>query len=725
LNTRKRGKNQPKDKEKEKDAENSKSPNPPKRTQTGTISTSEGRENPTTLRESSDDDSDTTTKSTLAPGERPQRTPTVLPKNLKRDHPGASVAAEAPKEQVKNKEDYRPASCYEHLTEGQFRILKLAPGPPQDDADDIISCSFAIATMDPNQSMKYEAISYLWGVPNQKSEKIHLVDAQGKEHPIYIRSNLYQALKNLRHPKKERLFWVDALCVNHSSGNLPEKKMQAAMKRYVFRNATNLCFWLGEDESAKKALKFIPKIMDLTAIERLVSDKNSYDDWAAFVALLRNPVFSRLMIVQEVAVAQNITLHCGQPAIYYGDLVDAVAMFKCYRNKIAVLFRKNGRNPKELSDRQVTMAERFIEVSVNALRVITTSNGEQKTIRLLSLEALVSYLHELNATDGLDRIYSVLAIANDGPKLHDTTQIPVAGQEAGLIPLFDYDAEVAAVYRAFVIQSIQKSRSLDIICRYWARPVKNETLPTWVRPTQLHQKAIETAVSERTEADSLVGLPDHNNYHASRGTLAQIDAPISASTLTLTVTGFRLDIIATLAPRASEGIILYEWLSLGGCKKNSRHQITVPDAFWRTLVADRGPMGTMPPSWYSRAFDYCLLHSNMGDINTNRLLQDCEADSSLVVGFLQRVQSIIWNRKFLVSETYKWIGLAPTAAEEKDVLVILHGCSVPVVLRPVKEEGQVVGWLLVGECYVHGMMDGEAMGFREVHKIVEEQFEIR
>ena len=217
-------------------------------------------------------------------------------------------------------------------------------------------------------------------------------------------------------------------------------------------------------------------------------------------------------------------------------------------------------------------------------------------------------------------------------------------------------------------------------------------------------------MSERTEADSLVGLPDHNNYHASRGTLAPIDRLPSASTLTLTVTGFQLDTIAKLGPRASEGLILYEWLQLGGCTKNSRHQITVPDALWRTLVADRGPMGTMPPSWYARAFDYCLLHSSNGDINTNTLLQDCGADSSLVVDFLQRVQSIIWNRKFLVSETYKWIGLAPTAAEEKDVLVILHGCSVPVVLRPVKEEGQVVGWLLVGECYVHGMMDGEAMG---------------
>jgi hypothetical protein len=705
----------------------SKSPKPQKRTLPTVIWTSEGRDTPPTIRESSDDDSDTYVQSTLYLGERPQRTPTVLPKSLKREHPGAFVAAEAPKEQVKNKEDFRPASCYEHLKEGQFRILKLAPGPPQEDTDDIISCSFAIATMDPDQPMKYEAISYLWGVPNQKPEKIHLVDSQGKEHPIYIRSHLYQALKNLRHPKKERLFWVDALCINHSSGNQAEKNSQAGMKRYIFHTAQNLCFWLGEDDSSKKALKFIPRIMDLTAIERLASDEKTYDDWAAFVALLRNPVFSRLWLLQEVAVAQNITLHCGQPAIYYGDLVDAVAMFKCYRHKIAGLFRKNGKNPKELSDRQVTMAERFIEVSVNALRIIRTADGELKTHRRLSLEALVSYLTDLSASNPLDRIYSMLAIAKDGPKLDERTLMSIPNDGHGAIHI-DYSANVVDVYQDFVIRAIESSDSLDIICRLWANPM-NEDLPTWMQPLQRNPlPQLDSLLSERTEPDSLVGLPDYNNYHASRGTKATARLKSQSSfandrSKILSVRGIRVDTIAKLGPRASEGIILYEWLQLGGCTRNSRHQITVPEAFWRTLVADRGPMGTMPPSWYARAFDYCLLHSNYGDINTNRLLHNCEADSSLVVDFLQRVQSIIWNRKFLVSEKNRWIGLVPMATLETDFICILYGCSVPVILRQVKTDEGITYFQLVGECYVHGIMDGEIIDAAD--KYAEEEFDLR
>ena len=39
-------------------------------------------------------------------------------------------------------------------------------------------------------------------------------------------------------------------------------------------------------------------------------------------------------------------------------------------------------------------------------------------------------------------------------------------------------------------------------------------------------------------------------------------------------------------------------------------------------------------------------------------------------------------------------------------MCILYGCSVPVLLRQQSDE---MGYAVVGECYVHGMMDGEAI----------------
>jgi len=56
-------------------------------------------------------------------------------------------------------------------------------------------------------------------------------------------------------------------------------------------------------------------------------------------------------------------------------------------------------------------------------------------------------------------------------------------------------------------------------------------------------------------------------------------------------------------------------------------------------------------------------------------------------------------------------GLVPGLARERDVICIVYGCSVPVVLREVKGKGGEQVWEFVGECFVHGMMDGEAMPY--------------
>jgi hypothetical protein len=329
----------------------------------------------------------------------------------------------------------------------------------------------------------------------------------------------------------------------------------------------------------------------------------------------------------------------------------------------------------------------------------------------------------------LNRIFAVLALAKDGPKLVNETlmEYPHDAQDEGALRI-DYDKSILEVYQDFVIHAVEKSESLDIICRHWASSVseKEARLPTWVRSFQSFRQSPFENSPERTAADSLVGLPDHTYYHASRGKRAKFriesqsfdndNFSDSARSLDhekyienaklLVVRGRRLDTISKLGPRASEGIILYEWLELGGCTTID----DVPENFWRTLVADRGPNGSNAPSWYRRAFLYCLQHlTPTRDINTNRLIDETEAESSLVVDFLQRVQSVIWNRKFLVSKAYGWMGLAPTAAQVGDVICILYGCSVPVVLRTSARTDWGRQFEFIGECYVHGMMDGEAV----------------
>ncbi|MCJ1286512.1 hypothetical protein MMC26_005858 [Xylographa opegraphella] len=290
--------------------------------------------------------------------------------------------------------------------------------------------------------------------------------------------------------------------------------------------------------------------------------------------------------------------------------------------------------------------------------------------------------------------------------------------------------------------------------------------PSWV--PRLAESAFggpEEALNGRKNGDSLVGHPARRFYSASRGTdadnirfeeypiersveirkeqqkprmnpttegdnykepsqnetipvaLAHDKRTDSADTIKATpetfgismfVHGFQIGTIASLSARLAEGMILNESLRMGGWEEpDDDSSVKVPDQLWRTLVADRGPDGNSPPSWYHRACLHCFANrNNTGDINTAVLI--ARGVPTMMVEFLKRVQSVVWNRKLLQSENGRWFGLAPTRAEVDDIICILYGCSVPVILREHRTHTATY-FEFIGESYIHGAMDGQAM----------------
>jgi len=283
-------------------------------------------------------------------------------------------------------------------------------------------------------------------------------------------------------------------------------------------------------------------------------------------------------------------------------------------------------------------------------------------------------------------------------------------------------------------------------------------MPTWI-PSIVNSAfgGPKTRLQGRQVGDSLVGSPgrqNRRNYNAAKGlppcvvfgtytasTDKEEDPEITNSTCTnrpprnsepipqeasgpaglsprkfngnLFVKGFRVDVIKRRSGRAVHGMIHQEALEMGGWPNvNTKNQ--VPEKLWRTLVADRGPDGVNAPSWYHRACLECLAHVDAnGDLNTNNL-KGLKGASTTVVTFLERVQSIIWTRRFFESEgkpernRKPYFGLASPKARVGDVICIFFGCSVPVLLREFGS-GDDQYFEFIGECYVHGMMDGEAV----------------
>lgn len=63
-----------------------------------------------------------------------------------------------------------------------------------------------------------------------------------------------------------------------------------------------------------------------------------------------------------------------------------------------------------------------------------------------------------------------------------------------------------------------------------------------------------------------------------------------------------------------------------------------------------------------------------------------------------------------------YIGVCSAGVEEGDVVCVLHGVTVPIVIRPSSKQGEFV---LVGDCFVEGLMNGEAIELVETGELEE------
>ncbi|XTI95877.1 hypothetical protein V2W45_1350248 [Cenococcum geophilum] len=87
-------------------------------------------------------------------------------------------------------------------------------------------------------------------------------------------------------------------------------------------------------------------------------------------------------------------------------------------------------------------------------------------------------------------------------------------------------------------------------------------------------------------------------------------------------------------------------------------------------------------------------------------------------GDFQKATEIVSRaRKFFITEK-GYFGVGP-ACMENDLVYILYGRRVPFLLRPKNNF-----YHLVGECYVHGIMDGEAITMLEARRLSEASFEV-
>lgn len=651
-----------------------------------------------------------------------------------------------------------------------IRILIIRQGR----AGDPIECYLTRRSLTPSdpphpRDIPYEALSYHWGSgdPNEKI-RIYVQDALPANFPV--RENLHSALKQLRYADRPRMLWIDAICINQDDNE--EKNSQVSHMSRIYAGADNVCVWLGDEkEESNIAMQFISRVVNLDDFDRLIVDDKNKAEWFAMSNLMKREWFSRRWVVQEIALAKRATVYCGEKDVDWADFADAISLFEAVEVENNAINKKF--NNAEWSNHMSTFLGEIKFLGATRL-VDATSNLFRKGTRgevlehLLTLEALVSNLSAFKASRAHDVVYAVLALAKgvigitaaakasehpqhetedteEGRRALKKLSLIKSGLEAFKMPvlnkefIIDYETPFFDVCKEFLMFAIKTEQSLDIICRPWVPEdsIKEKEKPSWLLTTRQAAYGLRPDGNfDRAHADSLVGPAGlgKRNYSASgpfkvarKWDLFGTDA----KTGFMYVEGFVIDTVGEKKPYAADGIILHEWLEAGDWSDMSA---LPPPPFWRTLCADRGPNGSNPPTFYPRACKSALNQSvKHGHISTERIVH--RGKSSIVARFLRRVQEVIWMRRLIKTEggdgenDLPRLGLAPQLTKKRDLICILYGCSVPVVLRKHHEGRPNEHYTFIGECYVHGIMEGEAFDLikrrNRSEKIPKQVFELR
>ena len=196
-------------------------------------------------------------------------------------------------------------SPFDQPTE-QIRLLAIRPGLP----DSPLQCTLSVVPLKPIPP-PYVAISYTWGPPTPTAT----ITINGQ--PMVVREGCHNALRTMRSHLTDVPVWIDAICINQN--DMHEKSFQVGMMGAIYHGAISVaaCLACGDSLAMMRNLyPLIPPTLDTSQAQDEV-----FERWQAAVHdMLSNPYFTRMWIVQEVALARELRLYSGEDVLDWPDL---------------------------------------------------------------------------------------------------------------------------------------------------------------------------------------------------------------------------------------------------------------------------------------------------------------------------------------------------------------------------------------------------------------------
>ncbi|KAK7996071.1 HET-domain-containing protein [Apiospora marii] len=136
---------------------------------------------------------------------------------------------------------------------------------------------------------------------------------------------------------------------------------------------------------------------------------------------------------------------------------------------------------------------------------------------------------------------------------------------------------------------------------------------------------------------------------------------------------------------------------------------SLDDTMLRVMTGSRRVSGGVvchaTDSWIAKARQMCRPRNSSTKVEDER--SHIPVEESRISDEVAKSMSFMFSNQRRVAFTENSVGIVPLAAQEGDHIAMVSGCSVPLVLRWLGKAEDLEFRVVIGECYIEGLMEGE------------------
>ena len=651
------------------------------------------------------------------------------------------------------------------------RFIRLLFVEAAESYSDVLECRLEAVPLEAVPLAKlreYVALSYVWGKPVFNTAMVC------NDTRLDITPSISAALRRYRTTRRcaeGTPIWADAICINQEDKR--EKDRQISLMSRIYSQASEVFAYLGEapadwsptygliyvlfhahDHMIRNGLERIKEDMLFRADGLLNSVQRNAEDeirryfslpsrdalaWGQLIKFSSSPWFVRTWIIQEVALARKVILFYGRYPVAWKIFSTAFEYYKLLRNHF-------GQPHVEQQDPWGSWNSLGVGRLRSLCEVARPSVEKWNTL----IDFLTQTVTEFSTTDPRDKVIGILGLLGEGLTSQRTAMLAAP-------------ATVDEVYYNTAVHLVDLGAA-HVMIRFagLSRRKAAKQIPSWV-PDWSAQTVYFGTPATIQRLDHIFCAAGHSKsqvYLEGRREAEQQHCLSEPLPTKLIVSGAVIDTIKFIGQSNSSSSRMFS-SNVGSTSKsdteqksdlvannpNYSHSYTTFKNWYSSarecLNQASNSIGSMPYDDLEEAFARTLIFNNLNDTKKHpgvfapiqdvvklhdELIATLKADQNFyfhlgnyiaVEHYFVQVLTCYETRSFVVTEK-GYMAMVPKTSVKEDKVALFCGSPTLVVLRDVKMEETRIEAKLVGETYVHGLMEGQLkdrqddLGIREI-----------